>query len=262
MKMGQIFRYCFWDLLRSRFILAYFGFFLAGSMGIFRFSPSASAAFGALLSAVILLAPLCCQIYGTLYFYQSRGFHELMFAQPIGRIPLCLGQFLALSAALGLAFLMAVGIPIAAYGFSAGGDVRLLMVFVGGGLLLHFIFLALAFLVAVSVEDRLRGFSTSLVIWLTLVFGYDALVMALVMKFSDYPLETPVLAAMLLNPVDLERVLVLMHLDSAALLGYTGASFQKFFGTVLGTWVSLGALLMWIIAPLLLFLRKLTRKDW
>ena len=214
---------------------------------LFRSAPSASAAFGALLSAVTLLVPLCCLVFGTLYFYQSRGFHELMFAQPIGRAPLCLGQYFALSSALGLAFVLAAGIPMAAYGFSTNGDIGLLAVFVGGGLLLHLAFLALAFWIAVSIEDRLRGFSTSLLIWIALVFGYDALVMGLVMRFSDYPLETGVLAAMLLNPVDLERVLVLMHLDTSALLGYTGAAFQKFFGTRSGTWISLGALSAWIL---------------
>lgn len=258
----QIYRYCLWDLLRSRFVLAYFGFFLLASFGIFRFAPNTSAAFGSLLSAMLLVSPLCCQVYGTLYFYQSRGFHELMLAQPIGRGSLGLGQWLALASALCSAFFLGVGVPMAVQGFLGGQDFLLLAVFLGGGLLLHLAFLALAFWVGISIEDRLKGFSLSLLIWLALVFLYDGIVLVLVAQFSDYPLEKPVLAAMLLNPVDLERVLILMRLDSSALLGYTGAVFRKFFGTGLGTAVSMSALTAWIAGPLSLFYYKLKRKDW
>ena len=35
----------------------------------------------------------------------------------------------------------------------------------------------------------------------------------------------------MLNPVDLGRVLLLLQFDSAALMGYTGAVFERFFGS-------------------------------
>jgi hypothetical protein len=37
-----------------------------------------------------------------------------------------------------------------------------------------------------------------------------------------------------LNPIDLGRILFLMKFDIAALMGYTGAVFQRFFGSGLG----------------------------
>jgi Cu-processing system permease protein len=69
------------------------------------------------------------------------------------------------------------------------------------------------------------------------------------------------IALMLLNPVDLARVLLLMQLDVAALMGYTGAVFQRFFGSDIGTAVVMTALATWVAAPVLLGLRAFNRRD-
>jgi len=45
----------------------------------------------------------------------------------------------------------------------------------------------------------------------------------------DHPLEGPLIAGMLINPVDLGRVLLLLQFDLGALAGYTGALFERFF---------------------------------
>ena len=83
--MKAVLAFCLTDLLRSRFILAYFLFHLAAGWFLMQYAPTSSAGFGALLSLVLFLAPLSACIFGTLYFYQSRGFQELMLAQPVGR---------------------------------------------------------------------------------------------------------------------------------------------------------------------------------
>ena len=69
------------------------------------------------------------------------------------------------------------------------------------------------------------------------------------------------LVASLLNPVDLARVLMLLSVDVAALMGYTGAVFERFFGSGLGLALAGGALLTWTVAPFLLGLRGFARKD-
>jgi Cu-processing system permease protein len=66
---------------------------------------------------------------------------------------------------------------------------------------------------------------------------------------------------MLLNPIDLGRVLVLLDLDLSAMMGYTGAVFRRFFGGTLGAGVALGALALWVAAPLGLAARGFRRKD-
>jgi Cu-processing system permease protein len=44
-------------------------------------------------------------------------------------------------------------------------------------------------------------------------------------------------------------------------MGYTGAVFERFFGSRTGTLVSLGALTLWAVLPLLRGLRQFRRKD-
>jgi Cu-processing system permease protein len=52
-----------------------------------------------------------------------------------------------------------------------------------------------------------------------------------------------------------------MQLDVAALMGYTGAVFQRFFGSGIGTAVVMTALATWVAAPVLLGLRAFNRRD-
>lgn len=259
--MKAVLFFCLKDLFRSRFILFYFLFHLAAGFGIMQYAPNASAGLGALLSLVIFLAPLCSIVFGTLYFYQSRGFQELMLAQPVGRKSLLAGQGFAVAAALGTAFCLGLGIPSLATGLGGPGELVTLGLFLGGGLLLHLSFLALAFLIALSMDDRLRGFSTSLVVWLALVFLYDGALLFLLTWLADYPLDRFTIAAVLLNPVDLERILVLMRLDASVMLGYTGAVFRRFFGTATGITAALAAMAFWVTAPSLLFFYRLRKKD-
>jgi Cu-processing system permease protein len=66
---------------------------------------------------------------------------------------------------------------------------------------------------------------------------------------------------MLLNPVDLARVVLMLNFDVAALMGYTGTVFRSFFGSALGLAVALAALTVWLLVPLSLGLRRFARKD-
>ncbi len=259
--MTTIFRFCLRDLLRSRFIAAYFVFHLAAGYGLMTYAPAVSAGLAALLSLVLFLAPLCSLVFGVLYFHQSRGFHELMLAQPVARAPLMAGQALALGTTLCAAFAFGIGLPTLWFGLQGPEDIRLLIIFLGGGILLHLSFLALAFLIAITVEDPLRGFAAALFLWLSMAFLYDGLLLLLLTLLADYPLDRFVIGAVLLNPIDLQRILVLMHLDASVMLGYTGAVFRRFFGTSLGVTAAVGAMALWVVFPVLAFRARLKRKD-
>ena len=69
------------------------------------------------------------------------------------------------------------------------------------------------------------------------------------------------LTAVVLNPIDLARVLLLLKIDIAALMGYTGAVFERFFGSGRGLLVSAGALGLWIAVPAWLAMRRFVRRD-
>ena len=89
---------------------------------------------------------------------------------------------------------------------------------------------------------------------------YDAAVLMAAVQFADYPLERPMLAAMVANPIDLARLLVLQQFDVAALLGYTGAVFQHFFQGA-GAFVAASATLLWVALPAFAGARLFQRKD-
>jgi Cu-processing system permease protein len=69
------------------------------------------------------------------------------------------------------------------------------------------------------------------------------------------------LVAMIANPIDLARLLLLFQFDVGALLGYTGAVFQRFFDGALGLAIAAGALAFWTVAPAIAGGRLFHRKD-
>jgi Cu-processing system permease protein len=64
-----------------------------------------------------------------------------------------------------------------------------------------------------------------------------------------------------LNPIDLGRIQILLQLDISALMGYTGAVFREFFGNTTGIVLSFSGLILWIIFPILISVKKFKRKD-
>ena len=67
---------------------------------------------------------------------------------------------------------------------------------------------------------------------------------------------------MFANPVDLGRVLLLMRLDTSALMGYTGAVFERFFADGRGNLLASAAMLsLWIAGPIAIGARQFRRKD-
>jgi len=111
------------------------------------------------------------------------------------------------------------------------------------------------------VADRARGLATALLLWIVGAVLYDGLLLLITVAFDRWPLERPLLVLTLLDPFDLGRVLLLLQLDRAALLGYTGALFAKFFGSGVGVLVAGSALLAWCAAPLGCAFRRFARRD-
>ena len=90
---------------------------------------------------------------------------------------------------------------------------------------------------------------------------YDGIVLTAVALFSDYPIERPLLGLMFANPVDLGRVLLLLRLDASALMGYTGAVFERFFAGTRGVLLASVALTSWALVPVVAGARMFRRKD-
>jgi Cu-processing system permease protein len=256
---AKIIRYELRDVLRSRALIAYALFFLAITETLLRFGAGPRAALS-LMNVVLLLIPLVSIVFGTMYLYHAREFTELLLAQPVRRRQLFVGQFLGLAIPLSTAFLVGLGTPYAFHAVDAG-ELATLMVVATCGVALTFIFAAFAALIAARIDDRVKGIGAAIGLWLGLTVLYDGLVMIGLTVFADYPLERPALAAMLANPIDLARLLILLRLDVSALMGYTGAVFERFFGSAGGALLASLALVMWTGVPLLLGARRFQRKD-
>jgi Cu-processing system permease protein len=249
------------DVLRSRWIALYAAFFLILTEGLLRFSGGDARAILSLGTASLMVIPLATIVLSTIYVYNAREFTELLLAQPIKRSSLFAGLYLGLALPAAAAFLAGISAPFLLRGGAepdvTGAFVTLLLV----GTLLTFVFTAIAFWIALRTEDRLRGVGVALGVWLLLGVLYDGLVLLGVAVFSDYPVERPLLVLTLANPVDLGRVLLLLKLDVAALMGYTGAVFERFFGGAGGAALALSMLVVWTAIPIAAAARRFKRRD-
>jgi Cu-processing system permease protein len=249
------------DAVRSRWIAVYTLFFLLLTEGLLRFSGGNAKAVLSLATAALAIIPLATLVLSTIYVYNAREFTELLLAQPIKRSSLFAGLYLGLAIPTAAGFLVGAGIPFAIRG---GGDPQLhgaVATLLATGTLLTFVFTAIAFCIALRTDDRLRGLGVALGLWLLMGVLYDGFVLLTVAVLADYPIERPLLALTFANPVDLARVLLLLELDVSALMGYTGAVFQRFFGGGVGMSLAACALVAWIAVPVMIGARQFRQKD-
>lgn len=256
----QVARYGVRDLVRSRWVLGYASFFALATFALLRFSDTETKALLSLSNVVLLVVPLANIVFGTMYLYASREFVELLLAQPVRRRELFAGLLLGLVAPVTMAVITGIGIPLA-FGRVAPDTLRIGFVIAGIAAALTAVFTTIASAIAYWIEDRVRGLAAAIGVWMLLALVYDAVVLMAAVQLADYPLERPMLAAMFTNPIDLSRLLLLTRFDAAALLGYTGALFQSFLAGVPGLAVAAGALVLWVVGPGVIGMRRFLRKD-
>jgi Cu-processing system permease protein len=210
---------------------------------------------------VLLLLPLVSVVFGTLYVYNAREFIELLLAQPVGWGALYAGLFGALVLPLAGGFVLGVGAPLLLQGGGEPGYLAQCLMLLAAGVLLTLVYTAFALCVAVRIDDRARGLGAALLVWLLTTLLYDGLILLITTLFGNYPLEGPLLTLVFLNPIDLARVLLLLSFDVSALLGYTGAVYEKFFQGGVGSTLAILMLLLCAAVPFALGLRWFRRKD-
>ena len=258
---AKILRYELRDLARSRWLLGYLLFFLAFAEALYRVEGSSLKVLLNLVDVVLLLIPLASAIFGTIYLYGAREFVELLLSQPVGRRQLFGGLYLGLASVLSAAFVLGTTVPFVLHGMDETGGWATLGAICGVGVVLTWVSVALAFLAALRFEDRMKVLATVVLAWLALAVVYDGAILLAVNVFADYPVEHGLLAATLANPVDLARILLLLRFDIAALMGYTGEVYARFFGSGAGVALALSAAAAWLVVPLALGGRAFGRKD-
>ncbi|HCX24818.1 MAG: ABC transporter permease [Flammeovirgaceae bacterium] len=259
--MIKIFKYSFSDLIRSRWSFIYLAFYLLLGFVLLFLNNDLSKGIITLMNVIVVLTPMIGTIFGVMYYYNSREFTELLLAQPVKRSVILLGQYLGISISLSLSLIIGLGIPFLAYGLFRSGEIVNFLLLLISGTFLTFIFVALAICIALFNSNKIKGFGYAILMWLFFAVIYDGLILLSMMILADYPLDNYALIASFLNPIDLSRIMILLKLDISALLGYTGALFQQFFGTPLGLIASWSMLMLWTIFPTVLLIRKAQTKN-
>ena len=239
--------------------LSYFGLVQTREVGFQGFARVTLS----LMSVVLLVVPLCGLLLGVASVSGGGDALPLLLAQPVTRGEVLAGKYVGLAAALSVA---------QAIGFGGGG---LVVAFHAGteqwrgfaaltvlAIVLGWLSLAAAMALAALCRDRLQAMSFALLLWLGLVVAYDLAVLGATALLGGLPLEAVLFPALLLNPIDLARVLVTLAIGSGALFGPTGAVLVKLFGGTGG--VALGAAVLAIetAIPLVIAGRVFRKRDW
>ena len=220
------------------------------SFSVISIGQDSSNAVITILNIILFIVPLVSLIFGTIHFYNSKEFIEFLLTQPVDRKSIFWAEYFGLTFSLCIAFMAGVGIPVMFNGFLITG-----VYLIATGICLTFIFISIAFLSSVLNKDKVKGIGLSIIIWLYLSVIFDGLVFLIIYYFNDYPIDKFIIILTSLNPIDLGRILMLLNVDISALMGFTGATFQKFFGSYAGISLSVFFMILWIILPLLFSVR-------
>jgi Cu-processing system permease protein len=254
--MSRIVKFIMLDIFKNRIILVYTIALAILSWGVFSIDDNSSKAALTLLNVILLVVPLVAVIFSTIYLYNSAEFIELLLSQPVKRSKIWSGLFSGICLSLCISFIIGAGIPIMLYLPALQGSMMLL-----SGIFISAVFVSIAFLSPVISRDKAKGIGMSVLLWLFFGLLFDGLILFLLFQFADYPIEKPMAIVTALNPIDLARIIILLHLDVSAMMGYTGAIYKDLFGTNTGIILSFILLLLWITIPFLISSLKFKKQD-
>jgi Cu-processing system permease protein len=216
-----------------------------------------------LMNLVLFIVPLTGLMLGVTSIAGGGGTMPLLLAQPVSRGEVLLGKFSGLAAALTVAQAVGFGAGGALVAFNAGADqIPGFLALTGLSIALGWLTISTALCIAVIWPDRLKAMSAALLLWLLMVVAYDLVVLGATTMLRGLSLQSVLFPALLLNPVDLARVLTTLAVGSGALFGPTSAVLMKMFGSGAGIALGLFVLAVECVAPLAIAARVFRRRDW
>ena len=254
--MWKVCKYTLIDLARNRFMLVYTLLLLAISWGLFSLEGDPIKGLLALEQVVLALVPLIAVVFTVTYFHNLSDFTELLAVQPLPRRSILLGQLLALGIAMLVALAVGMYLPVTLFAPLDIGGVLMLC-----AAMLTLSFVSIGALIAMETRDKARAVGFGLAVWALVVLVYDGLLLWAMLAFGDRPIEPFVVPVAALNPVDLARIMVMLKVDLAAMMGYSGAVYKQYLGSVGGILTATGALALWVVVPAWWALRAFDRKD-
>ncbi len=259
--MWKIFKYSFYDMIRNRWMFIYMAFFLLLTLALLFLSNDFTKVIISLTNIILVLTPLIGILFGTMYFYSSKEFIELLMAQPLSRKSIFTGMYLGLASSFSLSLILGISIPLLFYGLFNAANFSVYLVLCSMSVVLSVVFSLIAFIIALRFENKIKGFGVAIFTWLFFAIIYDGIFLLLLLLFKDYPLENLSIGLTVFNPIDLARILILLKLDISTMMGYTGAVLQKFLGSGMGSIFIITILTFWIILPFMRMLHLAKNKD-
>jgi Cu-processing system permease protein len=212
---------------------------------------------------VLYVVPLVALVTGTLSFTSKKSAGELLFSQPVTCGEILLGKFFGLFASILTATLVGFGLAGAVIAANAGAEGSLRYpAFVAFSLLLALIFLSLSAFISAICRRKSKALGAALFVWFFFVLFYDLLVIGLTFLFKERTANAFIFGSLFGNPVDMVRVASLMMLNGKDIFGAGGATLLRFFGgESLSFALLLVALSCWVVVPLFMAQRLLSRQD-
>lgn len=246
----------FKDIIRNRIVIAYTILLGLFSWSAFALEDNSSKGILTLLNIILLIVPLVSILFSTIYVYNSTEFIEMLLSQPLKRTRIWRSFYFSLIISLASAFFLGCGIPLLIF---SPNIVGLMMFFTG--LIITMVFVSIAFFCVMLTRDKAKGIGIAILLWMYFALFFDGLVLFLLFQLSDYPIEHAMVFITALSPIDLVRIVILLHLDISAMMGYTGAIFKEYFGNTLGMVIAFLVLNLWVVVPFLISLVKFKNKD-
>lgn len=267
------------DGMRNRWVLATTGLLaaLALTLAFLGAAPTGAVKVSALAvtivslsSLTIFLIPLIALLlsYDAIVGEIDRGTMALLLAYPVARWQVVLGKFLGHLAILVFATVVGYGVAGLALQWAgqdaggareAGGAWAAFAFMIASSGLLGGVFIAIGYLISTSVGDRGTAAGVAIGVWLLFVLLYDMALLGWLVVDQGRTVTPHVLnALLLLNPADIYRLLNLTATpDVSGFAGVAGLGAH----TGLGPAILIGALLAWMVAPLVAAVALFARRQ-
>lgn len=240
-------------------VISYFGMVTSGYAGFQDFIRTAAS----LANLGGFLIPLFALLLGVFSFISDREYLEILITQPIPRSRVLLGKIGGLCLTVISASAVGFGIPGAVIAMAIGtnGATGYLMVVVYNTLL-AVIFVGLSVLIALLARRRQIALGIAVGVWIFFELVYGMLMLGTTLFFPAKILKTSLLVGLFGNPVDIARVLSLLHVGGPHLFGPAGATLVKLAGSpVTATLFGILGLVCWVVLPVLAAMRIFERQD-
>lgn len=227
--------------------LSYLGERNLGSLGFENFSRTTAS----LLNLCLLLAPLVALALGSgaIAGERDRGTLTYLLAQPLDRWELLMGKFAGLAASISLATAAGFGIAGVVIALqSSAMDAGTYLLFLGLVIALILVMTGIGVAVSVVSDSRVQALGTAMLVWFVAAFFFDLVLIGMVSSTSLG--GGGLLLALLANPIEIVRVLAIIHLEpDLQVLGPFGSYLMEQTGVGGATVILSAALAAWIAVP-------------